>query len=271
MLVERDFDAGGVSIRYAESGSAGPALLMLHGVTSRWQTFLNVIPAFTQRWRVVAADLRGHGQSGRVAGHYALMEYEADVIALLRHLGDGPTVLVGHSLGAMISIGVASETPELVRAVVLEDPPLGAFDGRPFGVRSEYHRFVATRDLVREGLSQSELAARLVPETPGDTLAARMRAASVGRIDPDVLTWIIENRAGQGYDLGDRLRRIACPTLLLQGNPDIGGALTDTEAKWAASLIPDCDHVYLPNVGHGIRAANAEDFSQRVMGFLEAL
>ena len=135
MLVERTFDTGTVSIHYVEEPNDGPPLLFLHGVASRWQNFLNVLPVFTQRWHVVAADLRGHGRSGRVEGHYELMEYAADVIALLRHLGNGPTVLIGQSLGSMISIGVASEAPDLVRAVVLGDPPLGAFDGLPFAVR----------------------------------------------------------------------------------------------------------------------------------------
>src|SRR5438093_1285361 len=97
MLIERTFDAGTVSINYAEEPGSGPLLLLLHGVTSRWQNFLNVMPVLTQRWHVVAADLRGHGRSGRVDGRYGLMEYAADVIALLRHLGDGPAVLIGHS------------------------------------------------------------------------------------------------------------------------------------------------------------------------------
>lgn len=272
MLVERTFDAGTGSINYAEEPSSGPPLLLLHGVTSRWQNFLNVMPMFAQRWHVIAADLRGHGRSGHVKGHYGLMEYAADVIALLRHLGDGPAVLIGHSLGAMISIGVASEAPGLVRAVVLEDPPLGAFDGRPFAVRPEYDRFVATRDLAREGLSTAELASRLAAQMPeADPVAVRSRAASVSQIDPDVLTFIIENRSIDDYDLGDRLRRIMCPTLLLQGNPELGGALADVEATWAASLIPDCSHISLPRVGHGIRAADAQAFGQTVMSFLESL
>jgi len=90
-------------------------------------------------------------------------------------------------------------------------------------------------------------------------------------MDPEVLTPIIESRAIDNYDLGERLRRLACPTLLLQGNPEQGGALADPEARWAASLIPDCAHVYLANVGHGIHAAEGAAFSQIVTSFLEAL
>jgi len=271
MLVERTFDSGTVSINYAEEPGDGPLLLMLHGVTSRWQTFLNVIPMFAQRWHVVAADLRGHGRSGRADGQYRLMDNISDVVPLLRHLGGHPAVLIGHSLGAMITIGVASEAPELVRAVVLEDPPLGAFDGRPFGTRPEARRFMSTRELVRQGLSARELAARLAAGAPDDPVGTRVRAASLSQLDPEVLTPIVENGAIENYDLGERLRRLACPTLLLQGNPEHGGALADTEARWAASLIPDCAHVYLKDVGHGIRAANGDAFSQLVMSFLEAL
>lgn len=272
MLVDRTFDSGTVSITYVEGPTAGPPLLLLHGVTSRWQNFLTVMPVFAQRWHVYAADLRGHGRSGRVAGRYGLMEYAADVIALLRHLGGGPTILVGHSLGSMISIGVASEAPDLVRAVVLGDPPLGAFDGRPFATRPEYERFVAQRDLVRAGYPVAELSARLAALAPGgDAVTTRSRAASMSQIDPDVLTAVIEDRSIDDYDLGERLRRLACPTLILQGNPDLGGALTDLEARWAASLIRDCTHVYLPNVGHGIHTGEAAAYSQLVTSFLEAL
>jgi pimeloyl-ACP methyl ester carboxylesterase len=272
MLVERTFETGTVSINYAEEPGTGPVLLLLHGVTSRWQNFLNVMPVFTQRWHVVAADLRGHGRSGRVAGGYGLMGYATDVIALIRHLSDRPAVLVGHSLGAMISIGVASEAPDLVRAVVLEDPPLGAFDGRPFATRTEHRHFVAMRDLVRAGRSGTELASQLAANMPGgDPVAARSRALSLSQLDPEVLTPIIEDGAIEDYDLGDRLRRLACPTLLLQANVERGGALADPEARWAASLIPDCAHVSMPDVGHGIHAADAPGFSQTVTSFLETL
>jgi pimeloyl-ACP methyl ester carboxylesterase len=272
MLAERTFDTGTVSIHYVEESNDGPPLLLLHGVASRWQNWLNVLPVFTPRWHVVAADLRGHGRSGHVDGHYGLMEYAADVIALLRHLGNGPTVLIGQSLGSMISIGVASEAPDLVRAVVLGDPPLGAFDGRPFAVRPEYRRFVAHRDLARERLPLPGLISRVAATMPGaDQVAVRARATTLSQIDPEVLTAVIENRSIDNYDVGERLRRIACPTLLLQGNPERGGAMTDLEARWATSLIPDCTHISLPNVGHGIHTEAGPAYSQLVPTFLESL
>ena len=140
-------------------------------------------------------DLRGHGRSGRAPGRYDLMEYVEDVEALIRHLGDEPAVVIGHSLGAMISIGLASEHPSLVRALVLEDPPLGAFDGRPFGVRPEYARFAATRDHGGRGTYPRGAGAAAGAEMPGqDPITVRTRASSIAQIDPEVFTMVIENR-----------------------------------------------------------------------------
>jgi pimeloyl-ACP methyl ester carboxylesterase len=275
MLTERSFETGTVSINYAEGPRSGPPLVLLHGVTSRWQRFLTLVPVLAQRWHVVAADLRGHGRSGRVPGRYGVMEYAHDVIALLRHLSDEPAVVLGHSLGAMVGIGVAAEAPSAVRALVLEDPPLGAFLGRPFDERPEHARFVATRDLAREGHPPRELARLLAAQLPDQSaLALRLRAWSVSQIDPDVLTLIIENRAIDDYDLEDRLRRIACPTLLLQGNPALGGALADAEAAWAASLLAEGVRVSFPEAGHQIHdgpGLESVRFVQIVAGFLETV
>ncbi|MFN8637360.1 MAG: alpha/beta hydrolase [Chloroflexota bacterium] len=273
MLTERRFDAGAVELNYAEGPNAGPPLLLLHGITNCWQRFLPVIPVLTLRWRVVAVDLRGHGKSGHVTGHYGLMEYVHDLIRLIRHLGDERVAVAGHSLGSMIAIGLASEAPSLVSGVVLEDPPLGAFNGEPFTNRPEHDRFVAQRDRLREGLKGADLSERLAPYTPGlDPVTRRLRSVRLGRIDPEVLTPVIENRAIDDYDLGDRLARIACPTLLLQGNPALGGALADDEAAWAASLIPDCLHISEPEVGHDVLQTSgpmAGRYVEMVTRFLE--
>ena len=271
MLTERSFDTGTVRIAYAESAASGPVLLVMHGVTSRWQDWLPVLPVFAQRWRVVVADLRGHGRSGHVQDGYALMQYASDAAALLGHLDDEPSAVMGHSLGAMIAIGLASEHPNTVRAVVLEDPPLGAFNGQPFANLPEHARFVAMREMARAGHPQAELARLLAAEMPGaNVLAPRARARSLSQIDPDVLSAIIENRSIDRYDLEERLKQVQAPTLLLQGNTERGGALSDAEAAWAAVLLPDCVHISLPNAGHGIHSEQPVQFGHLVTSFLES-
>jgi pimeloyl-ACP methyl ester carboxylesterase len=275
LLTERQLDTGAVIISYVEGPAGGPPLVLLHGVTSRWQTFLTALPPLMLRWHVVAADLRGHGRSGRVPDKYGLMDYVPDIVALIRHLDKGPAVLIGHSLGAMISIGLASEAPDLVRAVVLEDPPLGAFSGAPFGMRPEHVRFTAIRELARAGHSLEALIHVMAAEGPGqDPLALRARASSLHHMDPEVLSPILESRAIRDYNLGERLARMTCPVLLLQGNPAFGGALSDAEARWAAATIPQCTHIAIPDIGHaihGVSGQHANLFDRLVSEFLESL
>jgi pimeloyl-ACP methyl ester carboxylesterase len=177
--------------------------------------------------------------------------------------------VVGSSLGAMVAIGLAAEDPDAVRAVVLEDPPLGFASGAPVAMRPAYPEFVATRDLVVAGHSAPDLVRILTPQMPDqDPVAIRRRAANLSNLDPDLLTTYIEDRCYTGFDLGERLSRVTCPALLLQGNTALGGALPDSEARWAASLMADCVHVSLPEAGHGIRGALPDRYRSLVTGFL---
>src|SRR3954471_8978915 len=141
MLQEQTFDTGTVSINYVADQASGPPLVLLHGVTSRWQGWLSVMPDLALRWRLFALDLRGHGRSGRADGRYRLTDYAGDVTAFLQRRAGEPAVVVGHSLGAMIAIAVAAEAPDFVRAVVLEDPPLAAFSTQSLRERPEYGPF----------------------------------------------------------------------------------------------------------------------------------
>src|SRR5262249_39666512 len=151
----------------------------------------------------------------------------------------------------IVAIGLAAEVPSAVRALVLEDPPLGAFAGRPFTVRPEHDRFVAMRDLAGRGLPARDLARLMLQQAPDQNpVTVRWRARSLSQTDPDALTFIIETRAIDNFILDERLRRITCPTLLFQGNPKRGGALSDAESDWAMARLADGLLVRIPEAGH---------------------
>jgi pimeloyl-ACP methyl ester carboxylesterase len=103
----------------------------LHGLARGWQSFLPLIPTLALRWQVYALDQRGHGKSERANSYFAI-DYVPDIVGFLRHEIRRPTVLYGHSLGAMVAAAVAAEAIDLVRAIILEDPnALPGFSGFP--------------------------------------------------------------------------------------------------------------------------------------------
>ena len=254
-MADQTFDAGGVAINYAVEGRPdGPPIVFLHGVTGRWQAWLPVMMAFAADWRLYALDQRGHGLSGR-APRYHVVDYAADAVAFLRGVVRQPAVLVGHSLGAIVGIAVAAQAPDAVRALVIEDPPLGAFDDQVMRDRAEHPRFTATRELARRRLGRDEMLSavcRLLPDADAATVG--QRAVTLSQMDPEVLTPILEDTAKEGYDLPGCLRRITCPTFLQQGNPALGAALEDERAARARALLADCTFQRFPEVGHGIHS-----------------
>ena len=270
MLRERIYTVGAMTINCATATEAGPPMLLVHGVTSRWQSWLPVMPRLGLRWRLHALDLRGHGRSGHAPdAAYRIEEYADDVVAFLRREIGAPTVLVGHSLGAIIATSVAARAPELLCAVVLEDPPLAAFRHQSLRERPEVGSFTALRDLGRRGLAPAELRAALATMRPtSDPAALAGWARSIGSLDPEVLTLVIEDRAKEGYDQDAALGTIAAPTLLLQGEPSLGGALADEDARRAASLLRNGMHIRLHDAGHGIHSDDPARFCRIVHDFL---
>ncbi|MGS4886163.1 alpha/beta fold hydrolase [Roseibium sp. MB-4] len=91
----------------------GPRVLLLHGVGLQADAWAAQVPDLASHFQVIAPDMPGHGHSGRLVGRASLSAYSDTVAQLL----DGPTVVAGHSMGAMIALDIAARYPELVAGV----------------------------------------------------------------------------------------------------------------------------------------------------------
>ncbi len=282
---ERKFQtSAGLTLNVADSETSGPPVLFLHGVTRRWQDWLGVIPHLTPHWRCVALDARGHGRSDRADGAYRVADYVPDLVDFLRRDLCEPAVVIGHSLGGNLAAAVAAETPERVRAVVLEDPPLAMA-----GPRMAETPFLSTfRVFIQHASSDrpvSEIAAAMaearvqVPGRPDlvrlgdvrDAISLRFSAACLKHLDPEVLQWPLDGRWLEGSDVESTLTRVKVPTLLIQADTALGGVLPDADARAAATLIRESVHIKLPGVGHNVHSTMTECFMLLVLPFLNSL
>lgn len=110
--------------RFGRSDGDAPAMVLLHGLTEAGSTWPDLVARWSDRYRIVAPDLRGHGESPRFADEQLGRSAAVMLDDVLTVLGQqrGPVVLVGHSLGGNLALAAALARPDDARALVLEDP-----------------------------------------------------------------------------------------------------------------------------------------------------
>lgn len=114
--------ANGIVLHYRVVGKAdGPTLVFLNSLGSDLRIWQEVAPAFTDRFRVVLYDKRGHGLSDAPPAPYTMDDHADDLLALLDRVQVSTAVLIGLSVGGMIAQRIAVRAPERVAALVLCD------------------------------------------------------------------------------------------------------------------------------------------------------
>jgi pimeloyl-ACP methyl ester carboxylesterase len=265
-FVERYFHTGEVAINYADFGGRGRPLLLIHGLSGRWQGWKPVLPALTKSWHVFAVDLRGHGRSGRAEGAYERAVYSKDNAAFIEKVIGGPAYVIGHSLGALVALGVAAGWPKLVKAFVMEDPPLYAHDR--WEASTFRPRFEAAHKLCKSGLMPGQMVPEIRKMLPDAPPEAWLDAAErYFLMDHRVWDSVFGGHYAMRKDSDPLLKAATPPALLMQAEPALGAALEDEESGHAMSLLPEAQFLKWPDSGHGMHTAFPERFVSQVEGF----
>jgi pimeloyl-ACP methyl ester carboxylesterase len=135
----------GLRFHYLDFGGEGPTALLHHATGFHGWMWAPIAEALTRRYRVLALDARGHGDSDKPAGCYEWKQFVADLTGFIEMLHLGRVLGVGHSLGATTTAGAAAERPELFSAAVLLDPVLYPREYRRVSVEDNPMAAIARR------------------------------------------------------------------------------------------------------------------------------
>jgi pimeloyl-ACP methyl ester carboxylesterase len=219
--------------------------VLVHGVTSSSRTWWRVGPALAGRgFRVVAVDLRGHGASPRAVTGLGLADLAADVAETV----DGPVeLLVGHSLGALVSLELVGRRPGFARRLVLEDPPGSSsidWAGLAAGVEADTRRAVAEPDALRRDLEAANPA-----WVPGE---AERRVADLADCDGRAIAAALRQGVPfDPFDLTALLAAAGVPVLMLLADEASGSLLTGLDRKAAVEALGPGATRVLPT-GHSV-------------------
>ena len=126
-------EANGTSFHVAEVGKGAP-LLLLHGWPEFWLTWEPVMTRLADRFRLIAPDLRGFGDSGKPSGAFGPQDHASDLLALINQLGIEKIGVVGHDVGGAAMMPLARLAPERLAGLFFFDfiyPGLGSRMGQP--------------------------------------------------------------------------------------------------------------------------------------------
>jgi haloacetate dehalogenase len=277
---------------HARVGGDGAPLLLLHGYPQTHEAWRLVAPRLTDRFTVVAADLRGYGDSSAPADDPAHDTYSkramgADMVAAMAALGFPRFHVAGHDRGGRVAYRLALDRPEVVeRLAVLEIAPTvamwEAFDAR-LAHRAYHWTFLAQPAPLPERLIGGDPTFHLEHTLRGWTKAKalevfgaalpRYRAAFAQ--PARIAAFCADYRAGFGPDRAadeaDRAagRAIAAPTLLVAGTGGFPAATGDPAAHWRAFApdltvaTVDCGHFPMEEDPDATTAALRAHFGSR--------
>jgi pimeloyl-ACP methyl ester carboxylesterase len=247
-------DREGLMIHYEEHGR-GPAILLSHGFGATLRMFDPQAEVLARRFRVIAWDMRGHGESDSPedSAAYSQDATVEDMAALLRQLGVDRAILGGMSLGGTMSLAFRQRYPERVRALILIDTGPGFKSEAPRQRWNDYAEGAA-KALEQEGLSallqSAEVAASKHRSARGLAMAARGMMKQHG-------TRLIES-----------LPAIEVPTLILVGAND-GAFLAAADVM--ARKIPGAVKQVIPDAGHAANLDQPQLVNDAICAFLEKL
>jgi N-formylmaleamate deformylase len=267
-----DIIVGGLRLHYTRTGGNGPPLVLAHGIGDDGLCWTTVAEELAPEYDVIMVDARGHGRSEAPEGGYGADVQAKDLAGLIDGLGLRRPIVLGHSMGAATALALASAHPGLPAAILLEDPPPWWMT-QPENTAEEAERRVQRRaDMLKlKRKTHRELidGQREVAPTWPDAELERW-ADSKQRFSPTVLSVFDANNAFT-LDWPDALRRIACPVLLIGGDPTLGALVNEENAAALRSFIPQLQVVHISGTGHSIRHDQFARYMAAVRAFLAEL
>jgi 3-oxoadipate enol-lactonase len=204
-----------ISLYYEITGHGQP-LVFIHGLGLSSREWERQVAFFSEHYRVITFDVRGHGRSGKPSDPYSIELFAADTAELIQTLAPVPAHVVGHSMGGMIAFQLAVDMPELIRSMVIVN------SGPEFVVRTLMQRLEILRRLTMIrvlGMRKygEYLSKRLFPKHEQKELRTLLASWLA---ENDQQAYLNSFSALQGWSVEECLSDIRCPTLVVAADQD---------------------------------------------------
>ena len=251
---------GDVEINVRQWGEGEP-LVMVHGLGANSSLWAHQVKPFSERFRVIALDLRGFGRSSKPphAGDYSIELMTDDVIGVCQALDLLSVHFLGASMGGFIAQTIALKAPDLIRSVMLCHT--GSEQAIPADVLAE-------RLEALEKISMDEYAGLVASQAlaqPPDPIIEEWLREMIA--DNDRVPYVhVLATALAGFDVSDKVHAIRCPAIVVAGSDD--RVIPPEKGKALSERIQGCEYHLVEGVGHIGYAEKPEAFNRIILEFL---
>lgn len=229
----------GININYEEKGE-GELIVLLHGWGSNIKLFANLIDLLSKKYKVVAMDMPGFGESQEPPSAWCVDDYADFVIEFLKAYDTKKVMLLGHSFGGRVIIKLNSRENlpfEVTKVILVDSAGILPPKSNKKSFRTRWYKFCRT-------ILATKLMQKIAPEAL-EKLRVKYGSADYVAASPLMRQVLVKT---VNEDLEPLLPNIKCPTLLVWGVNDTATPLSDGEKM--EKLIPDAGLVKLENAGH---------------------
>ncbi len=243
----------------------GPPAVLLHGFSDAGSCWVGVTPLFTRLgYRVVAPDARAHGLTPLLPDdEFTARARVGDSRAVMQALDIEGALVVGHSMGAITAMQLASRHQSLVSAVILIDPPLTGDEA----------------DVERDRGFSFEAWVHEIAAMPPQALADLCRRVNPGWMAEEIDAWVVSKlemdrdlfrRPQSGHDGPWRaaMEAILCPALVVAGETELGSLVDGGAGCWLDDA-PNVEFVRVEGAGHSVHREAPGQFGSVVEAFLD--
>ena len=280
----------GLRFHYREYGPAAPrrlrrdmpAIVLLHGLASTSRIWIMMAPLLARRYRVLALDQRGHGESAKPDGLYDFKAVVGDLAAFVDATGLDRPVIVGHSWGGNVALEYAATHPRRTGALILTDGGFLEISGRPGATWERAEQEMAPPELTHltpeqliEGAKRWELG-RIWRDEVQAALLANFEVTEDGTVRPylnranhmQIVRALWDQRPSELY------RRVRAPVLFVAAQREAEGRA----AEWvsmkreaiarAQQMLADCEVRWFEDTIHDIPLQRPVELARTIETFV---
>lgn len=255
----------GVTIVYSVAGKGEPALLFIHGGMADRSFYEAQLRSLSDRWRVIAVDLAGHGESGANRAKWDIPEFAADVKAVADAEGLKRVVIFGNSLGGPVAVEAALLLPGRAVGVVgidtFQDLGQAATPERQ-REEAEYYRKRAEAFRTDYPAAMRDMVKMLFHRDADPALVAEVERRML-KTPASVASATLSSLPGYSQDAA--ARRLKVPLR------SINGDLYPTDVKAARTVKPDFDLIVMKHMGHYPMLERPDEFNRHVAAIVAQL